>query len=237
MTFLTHLDDNSVFFPHPDRALDDPNGLLALGGNLNIDTLLRAYSQGIFPWFSEGDPILWWSPAPRMVIKPDNMHVSRSLRKLVRQENYRYCFDSAFEQVISHCATCRSEGTWITSEMQQAYINMHQAGHAHSVEIWQEEELVGGLYGIAIGRIFFGESMFSLQPNASKLAFYHLTSHLAEKGFQLIDCQMETDHLRSLGAVTMEREEFLEQLERGCKPPISPASWADNTDRSDDSDT
>ena len=236
MTFLTRLNDNSIIFPHPSQALDEPNGLLAIGGNLNIETLLQAYRQGIFPWFSEGDPVLWWSPAPRMVVRPGKMHVSRSLQKLVRQRKYRFTFDQAFEQVIYQCAICRPEGTWITQDMQQAYINMHRAGHAHSVEIWQDGELTGGLYGVAIGCIFFGESMFSIKPNASKLAFYHLTSSLADNGFQLVDCQMETDHLRSLGATTMERDDFLQQLQQGCHS-ISPESWAEHRENNNDNDT
>ncbi|WP_461534667.1 leucyl/phenylalanyl-tRNA--protein transferase [Spongorhabdus nitratireducens] len=229
MTFITQLDPHQIIFPHPTEALDDPNGLLAIGGNLEVPTLLQAYQQGIFPWFSEDDPILWWSPAPRMVIRPADMHVSRSLRKLIRQGRYKVSFDRAFADVIYHCATCRPEGTWITEEMQQAYINLHQAGYAHSVEIWQDDELVGGLYGIALGRMFFGESMFSLAPNSSKLAFYHLTSLLQTLDIELVDCQMETDHLRSLGADNMDRTEFLHQLDQYCKPPFLSGKWCDHS--------
>jgi len=204
-------------FPDTSEALDEPAGLLAAGGQLSVDWLLLAYRNGIFPWFSEGEPILWWSPAPRTVLYPQHFHTSRSLRKLDRQARYQITEDQQFDAVIAACAAARGgqQGTWINSQMIDAYGRMHRAGHAHSIECRDGGELVGGLYGIAIGRVFFGESMFSLRANASKLCL----KHLAECGrYELIDCQLPTPHLRSLGAVEISRESFQAALARWTSP-------------------
>jgi leucyl/phenylalanyl-tRNA--protein transferase len=200
-------------FPATSTALAEPAGLLAAGGQLGVDWLLLAYRNGIFPWFNEGEPILWWSPAPRTVLYPADFHTSRSLRKLVRQARYRITEDQRFDAVVAACAASRAgqRGTWINSQMIDAYGRMHDAGHAHSIECLAGDELVGGLYGIAIGRVFFGESMFSLRDNASKLCL----RHLAGCGrFELIDCQLPTAHLHSLGALEIGRDEFDAALAR-----------------------
>lgn len=212
---LSVLPADSVNFPDPHLALDEPNGLLAVGGDLSVERLKEAYSRGIFPWFSDEDPLLWWSPDPRGVIFPDNLHISRSLAKFARRCGYTYSFNSAFEQVISACAEQRAEleGTWITDDMLEGYCDMHDAGYAHSVEVWHNDNLVGGLYGVLSGRIFSGESMFHRADNASKLALIALSNHLTPAGLQLIDCQMPTPHLESLGAVAIPRHQFLSLLE------------------------
>lgn len=207
-----------VFPPvsHALREADGANGLLAAGGDLSPERLVAAYRQGIFPWFSVGEPILWWSPDPRMVLKPDALRITRSLAKTLRNGNYEVCLDSAFADVARACAhTPRpgQRGTWIQPEMQAAYLRMHRLGYAHSVETWIDGELVGGLYGIAIGRAFFGESMFSLRRDASKIALAHLCHYLSQRGFGIIDCQMETAHLHSLGARPMPRSTFVATLE------------------------
>jgi leucyl/phenylalanyl-tRNA--protein transferase len=209
----------SLQFPPPSAALDEPNGLLAVGGDLSPRRILAAYRQGIFPWFNPGDPILWWSPNPRTVIYPDQLHISRSLRKTLRKQPYRVTFDRAFSDVMRRCAAPRStaNGTWISDDMVTAYSEIHQMGLAHSVEVWRNnesgaEELVGGLYGIAMGRIFFGESMFSSADNASKVGFAHLVNHLRNWQFELIDCQVANDHLFSLGAVEIPRDAFQQTL-------------------------
>ena len=207
---LTWLTADSQDFPAVERAFAEPNGLLAAGGDLTPERLLRAYRQGIFPWFAPGQPILWWSPEPRTIIRPADLHVSRSMRKLMRQTHLRVEFDRDFPAVIAACAAPRqgASGTWITETMQSAYIELHRLGHAHCVEVYQDEHLVGGLYGIALGRVFFGESMFSRIDNASKLAFITLVQQLEQWGFELIDCQMPTDHLFSLGASSLPRAPF-----------------------------
>ncbi len=207
-------------FPPPDLA--EPDGLLAVGGDLSVPRLLLAYSMGIFPWFNEGDPILWWSPDPRCVIEPDRVHISGSLAKVLRQGRFAVTFDRAFSRVIEACAevrTARGEGTWITEEMREAYVRLHELGFAHSVECWEGDSLAGGLYGVALGRCFFGESMFHRRPNASKVALVTLAQKLAERGFELIDGQLPTPHLESLGARRVRREEFLERLRRGGVAP------------------
>ena len=204
-------------FPDTSEALDEPAGLLAAGGQLSVDWLLLAYRNGIFPWFSEGQPILWWSPAPRTVLYPQDFHTSRSLSRLQRQARYRISEDRAFDAVVAACAADRpgQQGTWINSQMIDAYRHLHRAGHAHSIECHAGDELVGGLYGVAIGKVFFGESMFSLCANASKLCL----KHLAECGrYELIDCQMSTPHLHSLGAVEISRESFETALARWTGP-------------------
>ena len=201
-------------FPPVDRALTDPNGLLAAGGALPVDRLLRAYRRGIFPWYSEGQPVLWWSPDPRMVLRPGAIAISRSLRKQLRRSDFEVRTDTAFVRVVRACAEPRDgqPGTWITSEMATAYANLHEAGYAHSVETWIGSELAGGLYGVSIGRMFFGESMFSRASDASKIALAHLARQLERWEFGLIDCQMSTPHLASLGAREMPRAEFIRSL-------------------------
>lgn len=204
-------------FPPVENALREPDGLLAAGGDLSAERILAAYRQGIFPWFNPDEPILWWSPDPRCVLFPERLHVSRSLRKALRKQAFRVTFDSAFEQVIAACAAPRAyaKGTWISPEMQRAYCRLHWLGHAHSVEVWQDSELIGGLYGLALGGIFFGESMFSNRPNASKIGFVHLVEHLKKWGYALIDCQVYSDHLASLGADEIPRAEFITRLQAG----------------------
>ena len=205
-------DINNIDFPHPDYALTEPDGLLAVGGDLSPARIINAYINGIFPWYSEGEPILWWSPNPRAVLFPEKLHISRSLKKLIRQGHFRTTLDYAFEQVIELCACtprANQDGTWITSDMKRAYLQLHKMGIAHSAECWQEEKLVGGLYGLAIGKVFFGESMFSRQSNASKVAFVHLLDELQKANYALIDCQVTTDHLLSLGAEEIPRNQFL----------------------------
>lgn len=219
MTQVHWLDPNSLQFPPASLALDDPNGLLAVGGDLSPQRILAAYRKGIFPWFNPGDPILWWSPNPRTVIYPNYLHISRSLRKVLRKGIYLVTFDQAFGKVMRHCAAPRAyaDGTWISEPMIAAYTELHQMGLAHSVEVWlpqpeQAPQLVGGLYGIAIGRVFFGESMFSQADNASKVGFAHLVHQLHTWGFELIDCQVANDHLFSLGAREIAREVFQKSL-------------------------
>lgn len=217
-------------FPDPVNAETDPDGLLAVGGDLAPERLLGAYRQGIFPWYSQGQPILWWSPDPRMVLFPERLHISRSLRKTIRQGRFRITFDQAFASVIEACAAPRDRegGTWITEEMKLAYLDLHRLGHAHSVEAWQEGELAGGLYGIQIGTIFFGESMFSRSSNASKTAFVHLVLTLEKLGCPLIDCQVHTAHLESLGACPIPRSRFLEivhsEIDHAFVFPTEPCS-------------
>jgi leucyl/phenylalanyl-tRNA--protein transferase len=199
-------------FPDPRLAESEPNGLLAIGGDLSVTRLSNAYRSGIFPWFSAGEPILWWSPDPRLLLIPEKIHISRSLRKTLRRSDYRITFDEAFNAVIGNCAATprhHQPGTWIIDEMIDAYVQLHHHGYAHSVEVWHGTKLVGGLYGVAIGSAFYGESMFSLMSNASKIALVALARKLQHDGFHFIDCQMETPHLLSLGAETVPREEFL----------------------------
>lgn len=206
--------DDQLWFPPAHEALEEPNGLLAVGGDLSPARLIKAYRQGIFPWFSEQDPILWWSPAPRMVLIPHQIRIRRSLRKVLRHGHFNITFDQAFEDVIHQCGALRQdrEGTWITAPMKAAYCQLHQQGYAHSVECWQEGALVGGLYGIALGRVFFGESMFSQATDASKVALASLCYHLDQCGYQLIDCQVHSDHLERLGAQEIDRTLFLDYL-------------------------
>lgn len=200
-------------FPPPHLAIKE--GLLAVGGDLSVERLLLAYRSGIFPWYSQGEPILWWSPDPRLVLYPDELRISRSLRKVIKRKRFQITFDRAFESVIQGCAAAKrsyGEGTWITEAMKAAYIQLHRRGYAHSVEAWQEDELVGGLYGVAMGSAFFGESMFSRFSNASKVAFVSLVETLREKHFAFIDCQVRTEHLVRFGAREISRKAFLEQL-------------------------
>ncbi|MBQ0725443.1 MAG: leucyl/phenylalanyl-tRNA--protein transferase [Gammaproteobacteria bacterium] len=214
-------------FPSPETSLDEPNGLLAAGGSLNPERLLSAYRQGIFPWFEDDQPILWWSPNPRMVIKPSDTHVSRSLRKIINQGAFDCTFDTAFNDVIHACSSSRElqAGTWITPSMVQAYQTLFELGSGHSVEVWLEGELVGGLYGVSIGRVFFGESMFSLCSNASKIGFVFLSEQLNDWGYQLIDCQVQSQHLKSLGASTISRRDFSMMLGQLCPQSVNEQAW------------
>ena len=214
-------------FPPVAQALKEPNGLLAAGGDLSPARLLDAYARGIFPWFNDGDPLLWWSPDPRMVLVPAELHVSTSLRRTIRRGEFGVTFDRAFRDVMRGCAAPRvdQDGTWITAEMIRAYTRLSALGHAHSVDVWRDGDLVGGLYGVAVGRVFFGESMFSRRTNASKVAIVWLARQLQRWRFELIDCQMSTTHLASLGAREMSREHFLRHLERGTPQPAVPAPW------------
>jgi leucyl/phenylalanyl-tRNA--protein transferase len=214
-------------FPPATEALREPNGLLAAGGDLSPARLLAAYPRGIFPWYEDGQPILWWSPDPRAVLWPEKLKVSRSLRRALRRGHLEVRLDTAFEDVVAGCAAPRryGSGTWITSEMAAAYAELHRLGWAHSCEAWLNGELVGGLYGVAIGRVFFGESMFSRVTDASKVAFVTLVNVLRERDFGLIDCQVPSAHLESLGAETMPRREFLESLAEYCSPPGTPERW------------
>ena len=223
---LTWLKRNELVFPPLSKAMREPNGLLAAGGDLSPERLIQAYRHGCFPWFEEGQPILWWSPDPRTVLLPAEVHVSRSLRKVLRQGRFRVTFDRDFAAVIAECAGPRNytDGTWITDDMQRAYLALHEQGHAHSVEVWDGDALVGGLYGLAMGRLFFGESMFSRADNASKVGFVTLVEHLQQAGFVLIDCQMPTDHLHSLGARSIPREVFAGYLSQYLDQPNS-ATW------------
>ena len=211
------LDQEDPQFPDSRGALAEPDGLLAAGGNLYPTTLLAAYRQGIFPWYQDEDPILWWSPATRCVLDPDNFHCSKSLAKALRRSNYSVTTNRAFAEVISACSDPRDleGGTWITDAMISAYIDLHNQGYAHSVEVWDGESLIGGLYGLAIGSLFCGESMFSRSPNASKIAMAHLCRWGRESDLELIDCQLVNPHLLSLGAESLNRESFLQRLQSG----------------------
>jgi len=215
-------------FPPASKALKSPNGLLCAGGDLSPGRLIEAYRHGIFPWFSEGDPILWWSPDPRMVLYPGELKVSRSLRKNVDRGLYETRVDTAFREVIGECAAPRGgqPGTWIVPEMIDAYTRLHELGYAHSVESWLDGQLVGGLYGVALGAVFFGESMFTRAPDASKVALARLVERLREKDFRVIDCQQATAHLASLGAREITRKAFAQLLQESIQYPPSGASWA-----------
>lgn len=220
--------DPQYRFPDVSLALTDPDGLLAVGGDLSVGRLIQAYKQGIFPWYSAGQPILWWSPDPRFILLPENMHISRSLAKTLRQGRYQVSLDSAFRQVIDACASVTrsgQDGTWITDQMLDAYVALHQAGYAHSVETWIDGKLAGGLYGVALGGVFFGESMFSLSTNASKIAFAHLGKLLTLHGFGLIDCQIATGHLQRFGATGIARSAFIKLLEQYLLLPGYSGHW------------
>ena len=213
-------DNPDIYFPDVEHALQEPDGLLAVGGDLQPTRLLYAYRNGIFPWFGPDQPILWWSPDPRLVLFPEQLHVSHSLAKTLRQQRFDVTFDQVFAEVIRECAAPRpgQAGTWITPEMQAAYLQMHQLGHAHSVECWQQGRLVGGLYGLAMGRVFFGESMFARVADASKVGFVTLVRQLQRWGYRLIDCQVYTGHLERLGARMIPRREFTRLLDRETWP-------------------
>jgi len=208
-----------LVFPHPSLA--DPVGLLAIGGDLSPDRILLAYAHGIFPWYSDPAPILWWSPDPRLVLFPSDLKISHSLRRVIKKQVFKITVDVAFEEVIRACAQTREE-TWITGEMIDAYVSLHHLGFAHSIESRYNDRLVGGLYGVALGRAFFGESMFSTMSDASKVALVYLVDYLSDRGFEFIDCQTRTEHLKSLGAKEIPRKEFLERLAKAVHKSRSP---------------
>ncbi len=211
---LPYLDESHPVFPPPETALREPDGLLAAGGNLRVETLLDAYRRGIFPWYEQGQPLLWWSPATRALLRPGDEHVGRTMAKSLARGSFQITTDRVFGEVIEACAAPRqrASGTWITPAMVAAYQRLHRAGFAHSLECWRDSKLVGGLYGIQVGGLFCGESMFSLEPNASKTAFIALSRTLARHGFSMIDCQIPNPHLASLGVQAVSREEFLAVL-------------------------
>ena len=222
---IFQLSDN-ITFPPPNFS--EADGLLAVGGDLSEKRLITAYYMGIFPWYSDPDPILWWSPDPRLVLFPSELKVSRRLRRTLRRRNFRVTMDSDFERVIRSCAEIprkHEKGTWITRDMEKAYCRLYAAGFAHSVEVWRQDRLVGGLYGIAIGRSFFGESMFTKESNASKVAFVRLVEYLSEKKFVVIDCQVTTDHLKKFGAREIPRAEFLNILSKARQMPSLRGKW------------
>jgi leucyl/phenylalanyl-tRNA--protein transferase len=220
-------DDPPEAFPDVNRAFDVPDGLLAAGGDLSEPRLLYAYSHGIFPWYSDGQPILWWSPDPRCVIRPPGLHISRRTRRSLMNGGFAVTFNAAFDDVLENCALDRpgQDGTWITDEMRLAYQDLHRSGWAHSVEIWHGNELAGGLYGLSIGRVFFGESMFTAMSNGSKAAMLALCRILEQEDFELLDCQVESPHLLSLGAELMPRTAFSATLASGCNPAGKFANW------------
>lgn len=215
-------------YQFPDPRTADADGLLAVGGDLSIESLIAAYSRGIFPWYEEDSPILWWSPDPRLILHPGKFRISGSLNQQVRNNKFRVKTDSAFEEVIRNCATVRRDGqrgTWITQDMMQAYIRLHHAGYAHSFEAWHNERLVGGLYGVSLGRAFFGESMFYLITDASKVALYYLVEWAKHNDFHFIDAQQSTPHLKSLGAEEVPRIRFLEMLAKSLDYPTIKGTW------------
>jgi len=223
---LPFLDKDTVF-PPTSKALSEPNGLLAAGADLSTERLLLAYSQGIFPWYSEDEPILWWSPNPRTVFNVREFTPAKSLIRYMNKSNFIITVNCAFEQTIEQCAAPRlnQSGTWITQEIKEAYIKLHKLQSAHSIEVWQDEEQVGGIYGVSIGKLFCGESMFSRVTNGSKIALSCLISHLREYQFPLVDCQVENSHLMSLGAVNISRDEYLQVVKDSINQPVDKSIW------------
>ncbi len=224
------LSDELIF---PPVSLSREDGLLAVGGDLGPDRLLLAYQHGIFPWYAEDEPIMWWSPDPRLVLFPEDLKISKSLGKIINKKKFKITFDEVFPDVIKNCAFNRKmngEETWLVDDMIEAYIKLHQAGYAHSAEAWFDDELVGGVYGISLGRIFFGESMFTKISNASKVAFTSLVQYLEDNSFDLIDCQVTTGHLINFGAKEMTRNQFLISLNESLKLPDLKGKW-DNPDK------
>jgi leucyl/phenylalanyl-tRNA---protein transferase len=219
--------DSPQAFPPVERALSEPDGLLAAGGDLSPPRLLEAYRRGIFPWYSRGQPILWWCPDPRAVLIPQHIKVSRSLAKTIRNRGFETKVDHSFREVLRYCGSTelRPGGTWLSPEMRAAYLRLHKLGYAHSVETWLNDRLVGGLYGIAIGNVFFGESMFSLERDASKVALKRLCDELVARGYHMIDCQMATPHLMSLGAELIPRLDFIQLLSAHVGEDLTPRTW------------
>lgn len=230
MISLHWLDNNPSYdFPPLELAMQEPDGLLAAGGDLRPERLIKAYQQGIFPWYSPGEPILWWSPDPRFVLHPEQLKVSRSLSKSIRKRPFRVSMDEAFSQVIEQCSQRPrkgQDGTWISSEMLEAYKTLHTLGHAHSVECWHGDQLVGGLYGVHSGAVFCGESMFSRESDASKIALFYLCQFLSARGFRLIDSQVYTPHLERLGSIMIPREAYIKTLQQ-TTPVEMPPDWSD----------
>ncbi len=228
MSLIRRLAAGERDFPETTLALAEPNGLLAAGGDLSPGTLLAAYERGIFPWYQAPQPILWWSPDPRSVILPGQLHLSRSLRRELRKNRYTITFDRAFEAVVRCCAETREDGlgTWIDEDMVQAYCALHRRGYAHSIEVWDDGDLVGGLYGVALGTAFFGESMFSRRSNTSKIALVALVTQLEKAGFGLFDCQVESPHMNSMGAINLPRLDFERRLAQTVTQAHDPAIWA-----------
>jgi leucyl/phenylalanyl-tRNA--protein transferase len=221
--------DESSYIPFPPVSSATPEGIVAVGGNLSPNMLLSAYMQGIFPWFSEGDPILWWSPDPRCVLYPGEVHISRSMQTLLRRKRFRISFDASFPSVIEGCRLAPrrgQKGTWITESMRDAYIELHRLGYAHSVEVWDGEVLAGGMYGVSLGSCFFGESMFSKVQNASKAALIEFSRLMRDMGLQVLDCQVHSPHLESLGARQITREEFMDLLQICLNRGTLRGSWA-----------
>jgi len=222
---LIQLSRESLNFPPPEMALREPNGLLAMGGDLSPQRLLNAYHRGIFPWFSPGDPILWWSPDPRAVLLPERFHLSRSMKRFHQKSPYQVTLNQGFQQVIEGCACDREEGTWITHEVKRAWQKLHELGHAQSVEVWREGALVGGMYGLALGKIFCGESMFSRSENASKTALLVFSDYFRQRGGRLIDCQVLNPHTLSLGAEEIPRADYLHAVDSLAHLPLSADCW------------
>lgn len=223
--------DPNISFPNANQALTDPEGLLAAGGDLHANRLLNAYSNAIFPWYEHGQPILWWSPNPRGVLFTEKFKISTSLRRTLRKHDWTVTFDGDFKKTVQACAAPRSyaRGTWITNEMLEAYCHLHQIGHAHSIELWdQQERLIGGIYGVLIGKMFYGESMFSFQSNASKVALAYLAMHMHHWGFPLLDCQLPSAHLSSLGAEAISRTEYIKIMTPLCLSRINNFRWEQN---------
>lgn len=228
------LDEEFLSFPPATET--NPEGLLAIGGKLSEDWLLTAYANGLFPWFNPGEPILWWSPDPRCVIFPDKVHISKSMHRVLNNSEIEFRLDTNFESVIRHCANVDRKdenGTWITDEMIDAYSKLYDIGMAHSAELYRGDELIGGLYGVSIGSVFFGESMFSMEKNASKVVLIRLCAWLQKRGFELFDCQIFSPHLARMGAEEMSRVEFLRRLESGLEKPTIRGKWDATNDFSD----
>ena len=220
--------DETEFFPFPSVDKASPEGIVAMEGNLSPGMLLSAYKQGIFPWYSKGEPILWLSPNPRMVLFPKNIHISKSMARTFKKGRFTFSMDNQFREIITTCggiSRTQEDGTWITLEMEEAYAHLHKLGWGHSLEVWEDNELVGGLYGLSIGSVFFGESMFSKKTDASKAAFIVLAQTLGDLGFTMIDCQLYTPHLESLGAVKIGRKEYLELLNKGLESKTHRGNW------------
>ncbi len=224
---LTALSPHDLAFPDLHNALTEPNGLLAVGGDLSWQRLVNAYKHGVFPWFNEQDPLLWWSPNPRAILSLDDIHINKTLKKFIRKQPYQVTINHAFDRIINICADApfRDDDTWILDEMVDAYQILHRKGYAHSVEVWEGDDLVGGLYGVAINGLFSGESMFYLKTNASKIALIALGQHLKSFGVRFIDCQIQNPFLQSMGAIEIERKIFIQLKEVELNRPMAPSCW------------